>query len=183
MDEGKRGDSCTPSNLQSRSEARQALRSFLQLLKNQYNLTLQDVVEEFHGSSEGVPISVFSTLLSPAEALVKYLKEERQMSFHQIGTLLNRDERGIWSSYARSRKKHQTTFSKPAGVTGVAGATSFSIPLSLFANRSFSILEHVIFYLHAALNLQEKEIAKLLNKRQAVIHTTLQRARKKRGQT
>ena len=173
MDEGKRGDTASLSSLQSRSEAREALHSLLQLLKNQYNITLQEVVEEFHGGSDDVPLSIFSTSLSPAEALVKYLKEERSMGFHQIGLLLHRDERGLWSSYARSKLKHPSLFSMQS--------TGFQVPLYLFANRSLSILENVLFYLHTTLNLPEKELSKLLNKRQAVIHTTLQRARKKRG--
>ncbi|MBI1971163.1 hypothetical protein HYS47_05420 [Candidatus Woesearchaeota archaeon] len=174
MDEGKRGDTASLSSLQSRSEAREALHSLLQLLKNQYNITLQEVVEEFHNNSDDVPLSIFSTPLSPAEALVKYLKEERSIGFHRIGVLLNRDERGLWSSYARSKQKHASKFLLPP--------LGFQIPLYLFANRSLSILENVLFYLHTTLNLPEKELSKLLNKRQAVIHTTLQRARKKRGQ-
>ena len=39
------------------------------------------------------------------ESLVKYLKEEKSLNFHEISILLNRDERNIWTIYKNSSKK------------------------------------------------------------------------------
>ncbi|MBI2671300.1 hypothetical protein HYX16_00010 [Candidatus Woesearchaeota archaeon] len=39
------------------------------------------------------------------EALVKYLKEEKNFNFHEISLILNRDERNIWTVYKNSLKK------------------------------------------------------------------------------
>ena len=53
-----------------------------------------------------IPVSIFrKEKLSPFEAIVKYLKEEKKLNYHQIGALLNRDERNIWTVYSRARKK------------------------------------------------------------------------------
>ena len=45
------------------------------------------------------------TKLTIFEALVKHLKDEKEMSYHDIGLLLGRDERNIWTVYNRSKKK------------------------------------------------------------------------------
>ncbi len=53
-----------------------------------------------------IPVSIFKKeKLSPFEAIVKYLKEEMKLTYHQIGVLLNRDERNIWTIYNRVKKK------------------------------------------------------------------------------
>lgn len=54
-----------------------------------------------------VPISVFSNLkLSILESIVKYLKEESKLTYHNIAVLLKRDDRTIWTIYNRSLKKY-----------------------------------------------------------------------------
>jgi hypothetical protein len=53
-----------------------------------------------------IPVSIFKKeKLTPFEAMVKYLKEEKNLNYRQIGKLLNRDERNIWTVYNRSKKK------------------------------------------------------------------------------
>ena len=53
-----------------------------------------------------IPVSIFKKpRLSPFEAIVKYLKEEEKLTYRQIGKLLNRDERNIWTVYNRAKKK------------------------------------------------------------------------------
>ncbi len=51
------------------------------------------------------PKSIFKTKHTVFEAIVFYLKEEKGLSFRKIAELLNRDERNIWTVYARARKK------------------------------------------------------------------------------
>ena len=43
--------------------------------------------------------------LSILEAIVAYLKEKENLTYHEIGLVMNRDERNIWTEYARSKKK------------------------------------------------------------------------------
>ena len=46
-----------------------------------------------------------NTKLTTFEALVKHMKDDLKMSFHEIGELLDRDERNIWTVYSRGKKK------------------------------------------------------------------------------
>ncbi len=43
--------------------------------------------------------------LSVLEAIVAYLKEKENLTYHEIGLVMNRDERNVWTEYARSKKK------------------------------------------------------------------------------
>lgn len=53
-----------------------------------------------------IPLSIFLNRdLAPLEALTAYLKEKVNMSLHEIAVMLNRDDRTIWTSYDRSKKK------------------------------------------------------------------------------
>ena len=119
-----------------------------------------------------VPISIFSTNVSPSEALVKYLKENLKMRFSDIGRLLNRDQRGIWVAYSRTQKKRPEPLpTKPA---------QYIIPVSLFTDRSLAILEHIVHYLREQ-EIPVKIIAQLLNKSPSTIAAVHHRVRKKRG--
>ena len=54
-----------------------------------------------------VPNRIFQDRqLSVLEALVAYLKEQG-FSFHEIGQMLNRDERTIWTCHHRMKKKRE----------------------------------------------------------------------------
>lgn len=118
-----------------------------------------------------IPVSIFSTELSPAEAVVKYLKEHHSLTFSEIARLINRDQRGIWGSYARARQKHPGQFD--------IGFTQHTIPLSCFNDRSRSILEHVVTHLKDEKKLKPAEICSLLNKKTSTIWTAYARSRRK----
>lgn len=157
------------------SNIRNVFLSFLRFMKEKHNMSLQELISLYNESTsrDNVPVVVFSFPISPAEALCKYLKENIGLNFHEIGELINRDERGVWGSYHRAVKKMAAKFS--------FSSDALCVPVSLFHNRSLSILEHVVHYLSFELKMKNKDIAKLLNKKQAVVHTTLQRALGKKG--
>jgi hypothetical protein len=53
-----------------------------------------------------VPVSVFADRdISALEALVKYLKDTCDFSYHEIAVLLNRDDRTIWTTHNRRKSK------------------------------------------------------------------------------
>jgi hypothetical protein len=53
-----------------------------------------------------IPSSIFiDRELAPLEAITEYLKDTEGMSFHEIASLLNRDDRTIWTCYHRAKKK------------------------------------------------------------------------------
>ena len=55
---------------------------------------------------DNIPINVLQDRsLSVLESIVEFLKEDKGMNFHQMGILLNRDERNIWTVYNRAKLK------------------------------------------------------------------------------
>ncbi len=54
-----------------------------------------------------VPLSLLrDRSVSILESIVKYLKEKKKLTYHEIAVLLNRDDRTIWTVYNRARKKY-----------------------------------------------------------------------------
>lgn len=116
-----------------------------------------------------IPLSIFSTPLSPAEALVKHLKDHHHLSYAAIGRLLNRDQRGIWSTYTRAQNKHDGNLPL---------TTHHLIPIGIFKDRQLSILEHIVNHLRNQ-NITVKRIAELTNKSPSTIAAVHHRARRK----
>lgn len=53
-----------------------------------------------------IPLTILSDRkLSVLEHVTAYLKEHHDLSYKEISTLLNRDQRTIWTTYQRSKKK------------------------------------------------------------------------------
>lgn len=123
-----------------------------------------------HQQGMRVPVSIFATRLSPAEALVKHLKEQEKLNYASIARLLNRDQRGIWCTYQRAQRKHPS----PLAVI----PSSHLVPVSLFTERKFSILEHVVNHLRSQ-NVPLKGIAELVKKSPSTIATVHGRVRRK----
>lgn len=74
-----------------------------------YRSTKEKSSKQFIAKEEiyQIPISIFSNRkLSVLESLVSYLKDTQNLKFSQIAVLLNRDQRTIWTSYSRARKKN-----------------------------------------------------------------------------
>ena len=47
--------------------------------------------------------------ISVLEDIVEFLKEKKGLTYHQIGELINRDERNVWTVYNRAKKKRKKT--------------------------------------------------------------------------
>jgi len=53
-----------------------------------------------------IPLSVLQDRsVAVLESIVEYLKEEKNLKYSEIATLLNRDQRTIWTVYNRVKKK------------------------------------------------------------------------------
>ena len=56
--------------------------------------------------SLNIPTSIFKNrTLSVLEAMVVYLKDKRGLNYAQIGRLLNRNDRTVWTCYKRALQK------------------------------------------------------------------------------
>lgn len=74
-----------------------------------YNNSLKKRKErlQLKESETSIPVSLLKNRkLTAFESIVLYLKDDYRLNYHQIGVLLRRDERNIWATYARARKKN-----------------------------------------------------------------------------
>lgn len=148
-------------------------QNLLEEIKQRYNLTEQQLTQLLKEKSETIPIHIFNNqTLSALEAIVKYLKENKNLKHSKIAKKLNRNIKTIWATYQKAKQKQSEGFEeKESGIT---------IPLTIFCDRTLSILEHITNHLKEDYNLNNAEIAKLLNRSPKTVWTTYQRAKEKR---
>ena len=54
-----------------------------------------------------IPISVLhSSSLSLLETITEHLRDKYGLSYHDLGKLLSRNERTVWTTYRRAKQKH-----------------------------------------------------------------------------
>jgi len=114
-----------------------------------------------------IPISIFKNN-SPLESLVKYLKENLNLSLSEISRLLNRDQRTIWITYDNASKK----------IRELEVKEKILIPISLFSNRKLSVLENLVYYLIKK-EISLIKISSMLNRDYKTIYTIYTRSLKK----
>jgi hypothetical protein len=117
------------------------------------------------------PVEILSQNLSPLEAVVSYLKNNKGQKFCDIAKLLNRDERTIWVTFENAKKKQKTIF--------VPQKSASQIPLAIVRNRQLSILESVSVFLKEKKSLTLTKISSILNKDTSTVWTAISRADKK----
>lgn len=139
-------------------------------LKQKYNYSDEEIFKLWNNENILlIPAVIFAGKLSPAEALTKFLKENHDLTYHEISELIGRDERGVWANYKRAYKKMPWPFEIK---------DSIAVPVSIF-NSEKSILEALVSYLKDVKKMRNKKIAMLLNKNPANIWTVHNRAKKK----
>ena len=113
-----------------------------------------------------IPVSIFVSGLTPTQALIKFLKENKKFKLVEISQLVNRDQRGVWCSYDKVKRKKSLI------------SSGIEVPVEIFSDRRFSVFESLAKYLHS-LNYSSFEISKLLRKKKQVIQNTLSKVRRK----
>jgi hypothetical protein len=139
-------------------------------LKTDYNYSDEELFALCKEESLLIPVSIFASKLTPTEALTKYLKENCDLSYHEISELINRNERGVWLNYKRAKTKLSTKFEVK---------DSFNVPVSIFNNNKFTIFEALIVYLKDIKKLKNSKIAKLLKKHNTNIWTVYNKTKVK----
>ena len=158
---------------------RKFVDEFINRLGYEYTLSDKEVmellskVEEKLASKEVlIPITAYDNKeLSALETTCKYLREELGLSYHEIGVMLNRNDRTIWTTYNNAEKKREKDLK--------VRVTKVFVPASIFKDRKLSVLESLVSYLKDKLNLRYSEIAKLLRRDERNIWTVYNRAKKK----
>ena len=152
------------------------LTTTIDSLKEKYKLgnkQILDLIKRIQIKELSIPVSVFKvSSLGILEVVVKYLKENLNLRYNEIASLLNRDSRTIWATYRSSNKKYPKKLAYDK--------SSLLVPVSIFRNRIFAPLESIIAYLKDELDLTYKEISVLLNRDNRNIWTSYHTALKKR---
>ena len=147
-------------------------------LKEKHNLSFDEVLNilkrrKIDRKTKTLPLSIFNNkTLSSLETIVKYLKENLNLNYNEIATLLNRNYNPIAITYRNSKKK----MPKKLDISSLT-----KIPIKIFTNRKLSILENLTTYLKEDMLLTYQQIATLLNRNYQTIWTCYHRALKKRG--
>ena len=121
-----------------------------------------------------IPLSIFlDRSVSVLEAVSEYLKDSKELSYHEIAVILNRDDRTIWTCYNRAKKKN------PGHVVKLAESKEH-IPSTIFLDREVSVLEAIVEYLKDKKKMSYHDMAVLLNRDDRTVWTCYNRAKKKR---
>ena len=156
-------------------ELKEFLKTFITHLKHDHKLDSEKIAELFGKTTrkDSLPVSIFNNEeLSCLETIVKYLKEEFNLRYHEIALLLNRNDRTIWATYNVACKKRKEKL--------VVKDSKYFIPVSILQNRKLSVLEAIVSYLKDNFNLRYSQIAILLNRDERNIWTVYNRYKKKK---
>ena len=142
------------------------LEKRLECLKKDYGLEDKSILKLIKEKDKivHIPAGVFNNSLAPLEAVVVFLKDHLGYSFHKIALLLKRDDRTIWLTYNNAVKKN----------VKVEVVSEFYVPVSIFSDRKFSILESAVAYF-VSKGLSFKQISELLGKNPKTIWTVYHR--------
>ena len=157
----------------------QILKLALNDIKDRYGVGSQEIfnlIEKKPISKEIlIPVSIFdSEELSALEAICKYLREDLDLNYSKIASILNRDSRTIWTTYNIACRKRKEKLS--------VKESKFFIPVSIFTDRRLSVLEALVGYLKDNFKLRYSQIAVLLNRDERNMWSVYSRYKKKNGQ-
>jgi hypothetical protein len=152
---------------QKRGEAIEIISKLVELLSDKEKQALLSKAEK----RKGFPISIFRTILSGLEAITVYLKDVERKSINEIAKILNRKPSTLYTTYHNAKKK----LKQPIDCSD----TSITIPLDIFSDRKFSILESLVSFLKEKEQLPLAKIAGVLKKNYSTIKTVYKRYQEK----
>ena len=147
------------------------LKEIIEKLRLKYKISSSDILNQIDKKEILIPCEIFNEKLSGLETICKYLKENLDLTNKEISALLNRDERTIWQAYDSSKKKLSNKI--------IIEFSKYYLPISIFVDRNYAILESIVKYLKENYNLSYHEIAILLKRNDRTIWTVYNRAKKK----
>ena len=157
-----------------------ALNTFIESFTQKHNISLQESFEllknlrEKSEKSVLIPSSILKEKkLGILESTIKHLKEDLNLSYHQIAVLLERDDRAIWTAYSKAIKKKQEKLN--------IFEPNYWLPIFLFRNDALGPLESISIYLRDTGNLAFNQIAKLLDRDNRTIWACYHNGKNKLG--
>jgi len=155
-----------------KNEKESVLIEVLEIIKNQFNISSDDLAKLLMSNEILVPIEIFAERkLSLLQSLVKYLRENKNNTNKKISDLLIKDNRSIWLAYekAKQRKAEVFTITK----------SELNVPLLIFKGKD-SLLGPLVLYLKS-LGFSNRNIAEKLNRGETTISTIYRRSLQKNG--
>ncbi|MBI5797524.1 hypothetical protein HZA98_01310 [Candidatus Woesearchaeota archaeon] len=144
-----------------------------------------------------VPLKVFSERKkAPLGAIVLYLKEQKQLSFHRIAKILERNDRTIWTTYTRAKKENHLGISNTESISQkilqelqkyklsktelqqILFSPEEAVPASIFIS-SLTVLESTVKYLREEKGYSLHHIAEILERDEKNIWHSYHNAQKK----
>lgn len=145
----------------------------------------KNVKEIEYSTNIDIPAKVFREGNNGLRAIVKFLKEEKNLSFSKISRILGRDQRTIWCAYnstikkdsGKKDEKNKKDKTKEKAKEKNNYDDEPKINSSVFADRRLSVLENAA--MHLLKNYSVKETAEILGRNQMTIWTVKRRAENK----
>jgi len=151
----------------AKSKKNEILGSLLNVVDSLSNEDKKILLDRLIGK-DSVPLSVFKGSLSGFEALVLFLKKYQKRDVKSIASLLNREKSTIYATLAKVKKKETL---KETGTVRV--------PISVFSNRKYSVLESLVSHLKDKVGMSLKEISVQIGKSYSTVKTVYWRYNKK----
>jgi len=146
---------------------------FFKHLRAKYGIS-KEALEKYSSTNfdKGIPIFILRTKeLSSLESIVKFLRENKRMSYSLMGSLLHRNSKSLAVTYAVARKKLSSSFSSDMR------SDAQRIPFAAFSD-GLSVLESICVYFRS-LDYSYAAISRLICKDQRTVWTVCNRARRK----
>jgi hypothetical protein len=146
------------------------------LKKEEFEKVYHDVIEKKELINPSIPLSAFSSEhLGSLETITKFLREEYGFTFRRIAQLLGRNIGPIGVTYRNSLKKQPK---KLRIKVQVEGANEIRIPVEIFNNSRFSILETIVSFLSSR-GMNYSQIGRMIKRDPRTIWTVHRRYQKK----
>ena len=68
------------------------------------------------------------------------MRENLELSYHDIGEILNRDERTIWTACKKANEKYEGEIKS----RDLGKSKEVYLPMEIFEDRDFTVLESII---------------------------------------
>lgn len=151
--------------------SKQQLLNLVEGLQRRAKISLADVEHTLTPSGILLPSSIFCEELTPFESICLYLKDYHHFTYHSIASLINRDDRTIWTVYQHAAKKQKKKF--------ILKKDGVMIPVKILQDRRLSVLEQIVTYLKEYYGFTYHQIAVLIKRDDRTIWTVYQRGLQK----
>ncbi len=144
------------------------IRKLMSEIESEYDISRDEIVRSIPPK---IPISIFDSGLSGFEAIVKYLRENENLTISEVARITGRSKQCTFGTYNNANKK----FSRRI----IAEPSQYDFPLTIISEKN-SVLESIVRYLHEEKELSFAEISRLIKRDQRTIWTAYNRCKIKK---